>query len=123
MLCYDILGIIGQNIVYKRNYIRCIQELNNKFDDIHIKDAQYNERYFIYNYFFHIVKGKFINNIYDDYEDEIDDYFFYKYLLENVKYKLEEYKFGQITELEPHKNAEIMKIIHKYEKENRFIQK
>lgn len=123
MLCYDILEMIGQNINYKRNYIRCIQELNNKFDDVNINDIQYNERYFIYNYFFHLVKGKFINNIYDDYEDEIDDYFFYKYLLERVKYKLEEYKFGKITELESQKKAEIMKIIHKFEKENRFINK
>ena len=37
MLCYDILEMMWKNITYKRNYIRYIQELNNKFNDITIK--------------------------------------------------------------------------------------
>ena len=136
MLNNDIIYLIGEEVKKIKqkeraikNYNECIKDFQYNIDRVIIKHNtkykdEFNEKYFLYNYFdtYYNDEEQFYNNMNDfyiHYEEQIEDFYFYCFLLEDVKYNIDEYKFGETLDITADRQEELKEIIEAHEKQEK----
>lgn len=136
MLNNDIIYLIGEEVKKIRqeeraikNYNECIKDFQYNIDRVIIKHNtkykdEFNEKYFLYNYFdtYYNDEEQFYNNMndfYAHYEEQIEDFYFYCFLLEEVEYNIDEYKFGETLDILVNRQEELKNIIERHEEQEK----